>query len=88
MQQAEIINIVRDALAKEFELDPEQLTPEADFNKDLGLDSLDAVDMVIVLENAFKIKIRANYDPQQMRTMGDLCAFVQKLVEERDKAAA
>lgn len=84
MEQADITKTLKAVLAEEFELDPARLVPEAEFSKDLGLDSLDAVDMVIVLENAFGIKIRSNYDPQQMRTVGDLCAFIEKLAKERE----
>jgi len=79
MEQTEILKTVQSVLVKEFELNEAQLVPEAEFNKDLGLDSLDAVDMVIVLENAFGIRIRAQYEPEQMRTIGGLCAFIGKL---------
>jgi acyl carrier protein len=79
MEQPKILKTIQSVLAKEFELDEAQLVPEADFNKDLGLDSLDAVDMVIVLENTFGVKMRDQYEPEQMRTIGGLCAFIAKL---------
>ena len=46
----EIIKQTNEALQKEFEFKPEQLVPAARLRDDLGLDSLDAVDMVVVLE--------------------------------------
>lgn len=79
MEPTDILPTIQSVLAKEFELNEAQLVPEAEFNKDLGLDSLDAVDMVIVLEKAFNVKMRAKYDPQQLRTVGDLCAFIERL---------
>ncbi|WP_022661124.1 acyl carrier protein [Paucidesulfovibrio longus] len=76
MTEQEIIRTVNDALAAEFELDPAKLVPTANFNPDLGLDSLDAVDMVIVLEQAFGFKIRQDESIQSIRTLGDLHQFV------------
>ncbi len=56
MTDQEIIERINKALAEEFELEIDELVPEAVFKDDLDLDSLDAVDMVIVLEQEFEIK--------------------------------
>ena len=45
----EIIKQTNDALKKEFEFKDEQLLPAAQLKDDLGLDSLDAVDMVVIM---------------------------------------
>lgn len=50
MTEQEIIEKIDSSLAEEFELDRGDMTPEANIYDDLGLDSLDTVDMVIVLE--------------------------------------
>ena len=42
----------------------------------LGLDSLDTVDMVIVLEKAFGFKIREEKEIREIRTLGDIHGFV------------
>ncbi|WP_298037312.1 acyl carrier protein [uncultured Desulfuromonas sp.] len=76
MTEQEIINLVNTSLAEEFELDPEEMTPEATIFDDLGLDSLDIVDMVIVLEGAFGFKIREEEAIRNIRTLGDIHAFV------------
>ena len=77
MTDQEIIATINRALAEEFELEPEALTPEATLYEDLELDSLDAVDMVIVLEEAFNFKIGADESVlRSIRTMQDLYAFV------------
>ncbi|MDR1124087.1 MAG: phosphopantetheine-binding protein [Elusimicrobiota bacterium] len=86
MQREEIIKIVNDALVKEFELDPSLLTSDADFVK-LGLDSLDAVDMVITLEQAFKIDIRNNYKVGDFGTLGGLYDFIERLLKQKQAAA-
>jgi hypothetical protein len=46
MTDQEIIDLIDSSLAEEFELDPADMTPEANIYEDLGLDSLDMVDMV------------------------------------------
>ncbi len=78
MIQQEIIDIVNRSLAEEFELETENMKPEAHLYKDLGLDSLDAVDMVIVLENAFGRKLRDEKAILKIQTLGDLYAFIEE----------
>ncbi len=82
MTDQEIIDLINTSLAGEFELDMEALTPEAHLFDDLELDSLDMVDMVIVLENAFSFKIREEKDVRKIRTIGDIHNFVTKKARE------
>jgi acyl carrier protein len=82
MTENEIMSTVNAALAEEFELDPSGLTPEAGIYEDLGLDSLDAVDMVIVLENAFGFKLRDEQALRAIRTLKDLYAFIAAKQQE------
>ncbi|MDR2427027.1 MAG: phosphopantetheine-binding protein [Endomicrobium sp.] len=86
MTREEIIRTVNEALIKEFELEAEKMKPEANFFADLGLDSLDAVDMVIVLEQAFKIKIRTNYQVEKIMTLKDLYDYIEELMQNQKKA--
>ncbi|HEX73344.1 MAG TPA: acyl carrier protein, partial [Candidatus Hydrogenedentes bacterium] len=53
-----IVEVVNSHLVEEFELEPESLHPDAHLVDDLGMDSLDLVDMVLVLQNAFGVKLR------------------------------
>jgi len=76
MTDQEIIELIDSSLADEFELERAAMTPEASFYDDLGLDSLDVVDMVIVLEGAFGFKIREEEAIRSIRTLGDLHRFV------------
>lgn len=76
MTDQEIIEIIDSSLAEEFELDRTEMTPEASLFTQLGLDSLDLVDMVIVLENAFGMKIREDTSLREIRTLGDIHAYV------------
>ena len=85
MTEQEIITIINDALVEEFELDADEMQPELSIYDDLGLDSLDTVDMVIVLEGAFKFKIREEAEVKEIRTLGDIHNFVQRKLEAEAK---
>jgi acyl carrier protein len=84
MNDQEIIRTANAALAEEFELDEDQLVPEARFREELGLDSLDAVDMVVVLEQAFGFKLRDNKAIQEIRTLDDLYKYIIRKKAELD----
>ena len=70
-------------LAEEFELDEARLQPDATLYENLGLDSLDAVDMVVALEKAFGFKVvgddadRENF--MAVRTVQDIFSLVVSL---------
>ena len=78
MTEQEIIDLINLTLAEEFELNIEDMKPEALIFDDLDLDSLDIVDMVVVLENAFQFKIREEESIRKIRSIGDIHEFVIK----------
>ncbi len=86
MTEQEIIERINTSLAEEFELELADMTPEATIYDDLGLDSLDTVDMVIVLEGAFKFKIREEAAIREIRTLGDIHRFVIGKYRENESA--
>ena len=79
MDDTTIIETINRALAEEFELEPELLQPSAHIRDDLGLDSLDIVDMVIVLEKAFLFKLTNRESLAEIQTLGDIHAFIRSL---------
>lgn len=82
MSDEELCRKVVEVLAKEFELNPEQMKPDATLYDDLGLDSLDAVDMVVVLEKTFKMKLTDEKALRSIRTMDELFRFLIQLKSE------
>lgn len=76
MTDNEITTTINTRLADEFELDLSSMIPGAHLYDDLGLDSLDRVDMVIVLENAFKFKIRDEETIREIKTLGEIHTYV------------
>ncbi|MEI6436119.1 MAG: phosphopantetheine-binding protein [Bacteroidota bacterium] len=59
MQKDEIIRKINQLLIDEIEIDETQIHPAADLKKDLGIDSLDFVDLFVIIENNFGFKMKA-----------------------------
>jgi acyl carrier protein len=70
--------LVLEVLTDEFELDPARLTPEATLYEDLGLDSLDAVDLVVAMEKAFAFKLADEEAVRAVRTVDDLFRLIDR----------
>ncbi|UTT85306.1 acyl carrier protein [Vibrio pelagius] len=73
----EVFNQVKDALIELFELDAEEITPEAHLYQDLDLDSIDAVDLVVHLQNVTGKKIK----PEEFKTVRTVNDVVESVVE-------
>lgn len=86
MTTQDIFQTLRDTLVEEFELDPEAITPEARLNEDLDLDSIDAVDMIIKVQELTGCKVGPE-DFKQVRTVGDVEQVIQQLVENKKLSA-
>jgi acyl carrier protein len=81
MTKSEIFNKMRDILVDTFELDAAKVVPEARLLDDLDLDSIDAVDLIVKLQQIIGRKI----DPEvfkQVRTVGDVVDAISALLNE------
>lgn len=58
MTREEIIAKAKNVLAEEFEIDETTITPEASLKDTLGLDSLDLVDVVVLVEQNFGVILK------------------------------
>lgn len=58
MKNEEIIEKINEFLTEEFEVEPEKITPDAVLKDTLGLDSLDYIDLVVVIESNFSFKVK------------------------------
>ncbi len=76
MTEQDIIAKTNKVFEESFEIEPERLQPHAHIFTDLGLDSLDIVDLIVALQNAFGIKIRSEEDVRNIRTLEDIYRFI------------
>ncbi len=88
MINQEIINKINAVFEESFEIEKERLVPEAHIFTDLGLDSLDIVDLVVALQNAFGVKIRNEEKVRDIRTLQDLYLFISSLKNEEVKTSS
>lgn len=73
-----IFENVRDALAKQFEIDPETITMDTSIVDDLGADSLDVVELIMSLEDMFGISI-SDDDASHLDTVRRIVEYLEKL---------
>ena len=76
MTEEEIIQTINDNMINEFELSPGAMVPRAHLVDDLGMDSLDFVDLVVVLQEAFSVKFRDDPRVKELLTLEDLHQLV------------
>ena len=57
MKKEEIISKINDFLIDEFEVEEEDISPEANLKETLELDSLDFVDLVVAVDTSFDVKL-------------------------------
>ena len=77
--EAEIEQKIKDILVADFECDPTRLTPDVNLFTDLDLDSIDAVDLIVRLQQETGKKVNPE-SFRQIRTLGDVTAAVVQLV--------
>jgi acyl carrier protein len=74
-----ILNQLREFLGEMFEIPPERVTAEARLYQDLDLDSIDAVDLVVKLQEVTGQRIRPEAF-KAVRTVGDVVDCVEELL--------
>jgi acyl carrier protein len=77
-----IEEVVKNIIIAELRVDPDRLGPATHLMKDLGADSLDALNIALRLEEAFKIKIPDESIPKFL-TVGDIIVGVNEHLAAR-----
>jgi acyl carrier protein len=77
MSDEEVLVEVKKVLMEEFEVEEEVITVEASFYEDLGLDSLDAIDLIVTLNNLYDIEVEPT-ESEEIRTVQNLIDIVKK----------
>lgn len=67
---------VKGIIMEQLGVDAEEVTQEASFVNDLGADSLDTVELVMALEEAFKIEI-SDEDAEKIQTVGEAVKYIE-----------
>ena len=79
MERKEIEEKVKAFLIEDLEIEEENIAPEAKLKDDLGIDSLDFVDIVVIVEKNIGFKIK----PEEMQgivTLSQFCDYIESKV--------
>lgn len=79
MNDQQILEKLKDILVENFEINPENITLETNLFVDLGLDSIDAVDLAIKLQEMTGKRIKPE-DFKTVRTVSDVISTVHMLM--------
>ncbi|QTX02771.1 acyl carrier protein [Candidatus Phytoplasma luffae] len=72
-----VFTTIKNILCKKINVEEIKLLPETRLKEDLGLDSFDAVELVIDLEKSFNLKI-SDETMQQFKTIKDVVYYIEK----------
>ena len=79
MNRQEIEAKVKEFLIDDLEIDEEKIKPEARLKEDIGIDSLDFVDIVVIVEKKLGFKIKTE-DMAKVKTFNDFCDYIEKKI--------
>lgn len=73
---SDIANRVKEIIVDKLTVDENEVTPAAEFSKDLGADSLDTVELIMEFEKEFNITI-PDEDAEKISTVGDAIEYIE-----------
>ncbi|CAH1416273.1 unnamed protein product [Lactuca virosa] len=82
LEKSQVIDRILDIVKSFPKVDPSKVTPEVHFQKDLGLDSLDNVELIMAIEEEFKLEI-----PDKEADKIDSCALAIEYVYNHPMAS-
>lgn len=77
MAEQSIEQKIKEIIAKQLDVPIEQVTPEAKFIDDLRADSLDTVELIMALEDAFDNKI-PDEQAEKLESVGDVIKYIEE----------
>ncbi|WP_238700560.1 acyl carrier protein, partial [Helicobacter pylori] len=72
-----LFETIQAVIAEQLEIDVSQVTPEAKFVKDLGVDSLDVLELIMALEERFGVEI-SDEQAEKIVNVGDVMRYIEK----------
>ena len=83
MRNEEIIEKINEFLEEEFEIDADKIQPGANLKETLNLDSLDYIDLVVIIQSNFSFKVKPE-DFAEIVTFQDFYDYVISRVNSKE----
>lgn len=77
MQRSEIEEKVKQFLIEDLEIDEEKIQPEARLREDIGIDSLDLVDLVVIVDRTFGFRLKTE-EMAGVTTLSQFCEYIEQ----------
>ena len=72
----EVLKTLRDMIAEQFAIDPASVTMDTSYEDDLSADSVDLVELMMALEEAFEVEEIPEEELAGMKTVGDTVRYI------------
>ncbi len=77
MNRQEIEAKVKAFMIEDLEIDEKKITPDARLREDIGIDSLDVVDIVVLVKEIFDFKMKTE-EMSSVLTFGQFCDYIEQ----------
>lgn len=78
-----IFEVVQEVIAKQLHIDPSEITMDSHLRNDLNADSIDAVDIIMELEDRFNIEFN-DEDLERLETIRNVVEYIETHTSEDD----
>lgn len=78
----DILQEIKEIIVKTLGVAESQITENADFQKDLGADSLDSVELIMAFEEKFGIEI-PDKEANKIMTIGSVIKYIEERIKEK-----
>ena len=82
MSTEDIFQTMQELVAEHFEIDPEQVTMDTEFFDDLGADSVDVVELIMSVEDAFEVGETSEEVVSTLKTVADVVNYIASKVAD------
>lgn len=76
-----VFDQVKESLADILGCDADKIELDTDLVRDLGVDSIDTVELIMAVEDTYDIKI-SDKDAEDLKTVGDVVEFIEDHLED------
>ncbi len=82
MNKEDIIKTINDFLVEEFEIDESKISPDAHLKNDLGLESLDFVDIAVIVQKEFGLTLKGE-EMTGIKNLNDLYNYIFNALQKK-----